>query len=634
MSKRKNRSKRQIQDNLKQNEIIEDPEGPDITLEQSNNTSDAAPSTAPDAADDSYDDSEVFDEDVAAQLIRQNFLITELKDQLYKVEDQAQEFQQLLFSERFEHADTKETLAKYEEEVVVLRLALNSAQENHANEVAQIRSEMRAGIDQARAETDQARAEINSARAETNRVIFERDQLRQQFDKVQYSFDRIMDSNAWKLVRKYYDAKYWLRGYRRNENGDFQLKSELKQKSTKRINQRKSLIKVSVTIPTKNAGDDLFILINTLLNQINVVIKEIILVDSGSSDATVAIAKEYGLKVIEIPPESFSHSGARNLGVQAATGEYVLVMTQDALPSSNTFVSRLVNFMANNDLAAASCLEAAKSDVDMFGEWATMNHCRAMGYTMDKDMVFTKPDGNDPLEIRKAANINDVCCMLNRKIAIKMPYHGEYAEDLDLGIRLLESNYKLGLMSTNRVIHSHSRPPSYYLKRTLVDIVNLKKLLKEPVPAGFDFQMISNCVMSCERWLNGIIADFLLKNDEFLSSQDYKARVHALLDKNIQIDGKLNYVDDAVFESELRAFADKGTANNETMIYSVRDTAKSVLNLLSEKYTVVDTEFSRKYIKSVIVAFSLRIGEFTSYYKLTDGNGCNKNCSFLQLGGV
>ncbi len=40
---------------------------------------------------------------------------------------------------------------------------------------------------------------------------------------------------------------------------------------------------------------------------------ELLICDSGSSDDTVALARRYGARVIEIPRESFSHGGTRNL---------------------------------------------------------------------------------------------------------------------------------------------------------------------------------------------------------------------------------------------------------------------------------------------------------------------------------
>jgi rhamnosyltransferase len=45
---------------------------------------------------------------------------------------------------------------------------------------------------------------------------------------------------------------------------------------------------------------------------------EIILVDSGSSDATLAIASRFPVKVVHIPPEQFTFGFSLNQGIQQA----------------------------------------------------------------------------------------------------------------------------------------------------------------------------------------------------------------------------------------------------------------------------------------------------------------------------
>ena len=43
------------------------------------------------------------------------------------------------------------------------------------------------------------------------------------------------------------------------------------------------------------------------------------MIDSGSTDGTVAIASRYADHVVEIPPEEFSYGGTLNLGSRLAT---------------------------------------------------------------------------------------------------------------------------------------------------------------------------------------------------------------------------------------------------------------------------------------------------------------------------
>src|SRR5512142_266314 len=59
---------------------------------------------------------------------------------------------------------------------------------------------------------------------------------------------------------------------------------------------------------------------------------ELILVDSGSSDDTVAIAESFGASVVRIRPEDFTFGRSLNLGMQAASREHVLIASAHVYP--------------------------------------------------------------------------------------------------------------------------------------------------------------------------------------------------------------------------------------------------------------------------------------------------------------
>ena len=59
-------------------------------------------------------------------------------------------------------------------------------------------------------------------------------------------------------------------------------------------------MKVSVIIPTLNAGPSIGKLISTLLSQDHAP-SEIIVIDSSSADNTISVAEESGAKTIVIP---------------------------------------------------------------------------------------------------------------------------------------------------------------------------------------------------------------------------------------------------------------------------------------------------------------------------------------------
>ncbi len=59
---------------------------------------------------------------------------------------------------------------------------------------------------------------------------------------------------------------------------------------------------------------------------------EVLVIDSGSSDGSVGIARSAGVTVLEIPPSEFGHGRTRNLAVEHTSGELIAFLTQDATP--------------------------------------------------------------------------------------------------------------------------------------------------------------------------------------------------------------------------------------------------------------------------------------------------------------
>jgi len=118
---------------------------------------------------------------------------------------------------------------------------------------------------------------------------------------------------------------------------------------------------VSIVIPVWNAAAYLPELLPCLLDQPEPGVKEILLLDSSSTDDTVAIASGFN-RVRVIPEENFSHGGTRNRGIQLASSDLVVLMTQDALPRDEQWLPALTTAMEDPNVAYAFSRQVPRDD--------------------------------------------------------------------------------------------------------------------------------------------------------------------------------------------------------------------------------------------------------------------------------
>ena len=236
--------------------------------------------------------------------------------------------------------------------------------------------------------------------------------------------------------------------------------------------------RVSVVIPTFNGAHELPALLAALQAQVQIDDLEIVIVDSGSIDGTIELCRDAGAKVICIAQAEFSHSYARHLGADNATGEYLLFMTQDALPDREDWIIRMLQPCLLSGAAAVSCYETPKPDADLLSHITVWNWKKVMSGGADR--LTSLPDDLNYDSLRRSAQLSDNACLVKRSIYMELGGHrGAYAEDLDLGVRLLRSGYKLGILSSICVVHSHNRPAIYNFKRAIVDGVNIAKIFDD-----------------------------------------------------------------------------------------------------------------------------------------------------------
>jgi len=316
--------------------------------------------------------------------------------------------------------------------------------------------------------------------------------------------------------------------------------------------------RISIIIPTKNAGDDFRFLLKMIRNQKGFNNIEIIIVDSGSQDLTVEISREHNAKVIEIPPEEFSHSYARNLGAKKATGEYLLFMVQDVLPPSDTWLHKMMSELRKLDVSAVSCAELPQEDADLFYRVISWNHYEFLDVN-NKDRIFSMPADPNHINMRKNGQLSDLACLIPSDLFNEYQYRFSYAEDLDLGIRLIRDGMKIAFLGSTRIIHSHNRPPFYFLKRGYVDNIFLSDIFSDFKIPDTDFQ---NIVQDIAFTYNFVCTKIITNISEFKEPINLLLLQNSILKSlnsahTYKYPKKLNFHQNSYLDTELVDFLNK-----------------------------------------------------------------------------
>lgn len=219
-------------------------------------------------------------------------------------------------------------------------------------------------------------------------------------------------------------------------------------------------MKASVVIPTKNGGMLFVRVLDALLRQEAPWDYEILVVDSGSTDSTLMHCSERNVKAISIPPSEFGHGKTRNLAISKTIGEFVALITQDALPASNDWLFNLVSAVEQApDVAGAFGRHLPYPDADPY-------MVRDLKLHFDGFLAWPVVSRKSDDELRYAAEIgyrqvmhffsdNNAC--LRRAVWEKFPYPDvNFAEDQIWAKTVIEAGYGKAYADNAAVYHSHN----------------------------------------------------------------------------------------------------------------------------------------------------------------------------------
>lgn len=167
---------------------------------------------------------------------------------------------------------------------------------------------------------------------------------------------------------------------------------------------------------------------------------EVIVVDSGSTDATVSIASNFPVKIIAIRPQDFSFGYALNVGCKAATGDILLFASAHVYPVYRDWLELMLR----------------PFDDDRVGlVYGKQRGCELNKYS--EHQIFAKwfPDESTSNQLHPFCN--NANCAIRRNLWLEQPYDETLTglEDLDWAKKIQAKGYRIAYQAEATIIHVH-----------------------------------------------------------------------------------------------------------------------------------------------------------------------------------
>lgn len=177
---------------------------------------------------------------------------------------------------------------------------------------------------------------------------------------------------------------------------------------------------------------------------------EIIIVDSGSTDATLSVASQFPVKTLSIQSEDFSFGRALNIGCRAASNEVIVLASAHVYPIYNDWLELMINPFQKNEVGLVYGKQRGNnltkySELQVFKKWF--------------------PNSNQSSENNLFCN--NANAAIRKSIWDKVNYDEELTglEDLDWAKKISKKGYKIIYAKDAGIIHVHEETYSQIRNR-------------------------------------------------------------------------------------------------------------------------------------------------------------------------
>jgi rhamnosyltransferase len=223
-------------------------------------------------------------------------------------------------------------------------------------------------------------------------------------------------------------------------------------------------VKASIVIRTYNEQRFLPDLLAGIRAQRTDFEHETVLVDSGSTDQTVAIAEQFACRIERIEKAQFSFGRSLNIGCRAAQGDCLVFVSGHCIPADEHWLARLVAPLGREAIAYTYGCQRGNG-LSRFSE------CQIFGkYFPEQTRV--------PQEGFYCNNAN---AALLRNVWEQHPFDEELTglEDMHLSKQLVAKGFKVGYVADATVYHLHDESWAQIRRRFEREAIALQHIMPE-----------------------------------------------------------------------------------------------------------------------------------------------------------
>jgi glycosyltransferase involved in cell wall biosynthesis len=191
---------------------------------------------------------------------------------------------------------------------------------------------------------------------------------------------------------------------------------------------------------------------------------EIIVVDSGSTDATVAIASAFPVKVLTISPHRFSFGRSLNVGCGAASSDVLVFASSHVYPLYDSWLEHLIAPFDEPDVALAygrqvGDEQTSYSENQILAAWFPPESARR------QDHPFC----------------NNANAAVRRTVWEELPYDEALTglEDVDWGKRALERGHAISYVAEAPIVHVHTESFTQIVTRYRREAIAYRRVFDE-----------------------------------------------------------------------------------------------------------------------------------------------------------